>query len=97
LTDAQLGCIEPGEVIDVPAGTVLVSEGERYPFFFVVLEGEVRIVRDYDQPDVLMGVIKPGHLHGRTYHLLLDIPWLARPGWKAGRLFRLARTISGGC
>ncbi len=41
LTDAQLECIEPGEVIDVPAGTVLVSEGERSPFFFVMLEGEV--------------------------------------------------------
>ena len=33
LTDAQLECIEPGEVIEVPAGTVLVSEGERYPLF----------------------------------------------------------------
>jgi len=25
LDDMQLGCIEPGEVIDFPAGTVLVS------------------------------------------------------------------------
>ena len=32
LTDAQLGCIEPGEVIELPAGTVLVSEGERSAF-----------------------------------------------------------------
>ena len=31
LTDSELQCIEPGELIDVPCGTVLVSEGERYP------------------------------------------------------------------
>ena len=28
LDDTQLGCIEPGEVINVPASTVLVSEGD---------------------------------------------------------------------
>jgi signal transduction histidine kinase len=89
LTDAQLGCIEPGEVIEVPAGTVLVSEGESCPFFFVVLEGEIRLSRTYDRQSVLMGVIKPGKYTGEVT-LLLDIPWVAtaRAG-KAARLFRL--------
>ena len=91
MTDAQLGCIEPGEVIEVPAGTVLVSEGERYPFFFVILEGEVRITRTYDRQAVLMGVIKPGNFTGEIT-LLLDIPWLAtaRVAKPAG-LFRLGQ------
>jgi signal transduction histidine kinase len=89
LTDAQMGCIEPGEVIEVPAGTVLVPEGERCPFFFVVLEGEIRLSRTYDRQSVLMGVIKPGKYTGEVT-LLLDIPWVAtaRVG-KAARLFRL--------
>ena len=89
LTDAQLGCIEPGEVIEAPAGTVLVSEGERCPFFFVVLQGEIRLSRTYDRQSVLMGVIKPGKYTGEVT-LLLDIPWVAtaRAG-KATRLFRL--------
>lgn len=89
LTDAQLECIEPGEVIEIPAGTVLVSEGERCPFFFVVLEGEIRLSRTYDRQSVLMGVIKPGKYTGEVT-LLLDIPWVAaaRAG-KATRLFRL--------
>ncbi len=89
LDDAQLGCIEPGEIINVPGGTVLVAEGERYPFFFVVLEGEVRIVRAYDRQTVLMGVIKPGHFTGEVT-LLLQIPWMAmaRVG-KPAKLFRL--------
>ncbi len=33
LDDTQLGCIEPGEVINVPSGTVLISEGEDSPRF----------------------------------------------------------------
>jgi len=91
LDDAQLGCIEPGEVIDVPGGTVLVSEGEKTPFFFVVLEGEVRLTRAYDNQTVLMGVIKPGHFTGEIT-LLLDIPWMAtaRLG-KPAKLFRLGQ------
>lgn len=89
--DAQLGCIEPGEVINVPGGTVLVSEGERCPFFFVVLEGEVRVVRTYDRQTVLMGVIQAGHFTGEIT-LLLDIPWMAtvRAG-KPAKLFRLGQ------
>ena len=89
LTDAQLDCIEPGEIIDVPAGTVLVLDGDRYPFFFVVLEGEARIVREYDKQEILMAVVKPGSYTGEIT-LLLDIPWpsTARVA-KPTKLFRL--------
>ena len=91
LDNTQLGFIEPGEIITVPGGTVLVSEGERCPFFFVVLEGEIRVVRTYDRQTVLMGVIKPGHFTGEIT-LLLDIPWTAtaRAG-KPAKLFRLGK------
>jgi signal transduction histidine kinase len=89
LDDAQLGCIEPGEVIELPAGAVLVSEGELLPFFFVVLEGEVRLSRTYDRQTILMGVLKPCNYTGEIT-LLLDTPWLAtaRVG-KPAKLFRL--------
>jgi signal transduction histidine kinase len=89
LTDAQLTCIEPGEVIDVPAGTVLISEGDRSDYFFVILAGELRLTRVYDRQEILMGVIKPGMFTGEVT-LMLDIPWLAavRVG-KAVKLFRL--------
>jgi signal transduction histidine kinase len=91
LSEAQLGCIEPGEVIELPTGTVLVLEGERSPFFFVVLEGEIRLTRTYDRQTVLMGVIQPGKYTGEVT-LLLDIPWVAtaRVG-KAAKLFRLGQ------
>ncbi len=90
LTDSQLECIQPGEVIDAPAGTVLVSQGERSPYFFMVIEGEVRLIRNYDRQEILMGVIQAGKYTGEVT-LLLDIPWLAtaRVG-KAAKLFRLS-------
>ena len=62
LPTTQLGCIEPGEIIEAPAGTVLAAEGERTGFFHVVLEGEVRITRTYDRQAILMGVTKAGQL-----------------------------------
>ncbi|MEI9961511.1 MAG: cyclic nucleotide-binding domain-containing protein [Limisphaerales bacterium] len=91
LNDTQLGCIEPGEIIHVPSGTVLVSEGERSPFFFMILEGEIRLTRNYDRQTVLMGIIKPGHYTGEIT-LLLDVAWMAtaRTG-KPTKLFRLGQ------
>jgi len=97
LTDAQLGCIEPGEVIEASVGTVLVVEGERSPFFFVVREGEIRLSRNYDRQSVLMGVIKPGKYTGEVT-LLLDIPGSLPPEWeKQPNCSDSTRTISGEC
>src|SRR6266478_7067701 len=60
LTDAQLGCLDGGEIIEAPVGTVLASEGERTGFFHVLLEGEVRFTRRYDRQSILLGVNEPG-------------------------------------
>jgi signal transduction histidine kinase len=90
LDDTQLGCLDGGEVIHLPAGATMVVEGERHPYFFIVLAGEIRLSRTYDRQTVLMGVIKPGHFSGEIT-LFLDIPWMAmaRVG-KAAKLFRLS-------
>src|SRR5437867_238333 len=89
LTDTRLGCLEPGEVIEAPVGTVLASEGEHTRLFHVLLEGEVRATRMYDRQSILLGVNKPGGYLGETM-LLLDIPWVATLRVsKPARLFRL--------
>src|SRR5215470_2506209 len=89
LGDDQLGCLDGGEVIELPAGTVLACEGEQTGFFYVLLEGEVRITHVYDRQTILMAVVKPGSHLGEVM-LLLGIPWLstARVS-KPARLFRL--------
>src|SRR5277367_5364664 len=89
LTEEQFECIAAGEIIDAAAGTVLVTEGERQMFFFLIIEGEVRLTRDFDRQTVLMGEIKTGGFTGEVT-LLLDIPWVATARVsKPTRIFRL--------
>src|ERR1043165_3553400 len=88
LTDEQLGCLDGGEVIEAPVGTLLASEGERTGFFHVIIEGEVRATRAYDRKSILWGVNKPGNYLGETM-LSLDMPWVATSRVsKPARLFR---------
>jgi signal transduction histidine kinase len=89
LKDDQLDCIRCGEVIEVATGATLVQEDAPAEFFFVNLEGEVRISRRYDNQEILLGVNKPGMFMGEI-PLLLDAPWHAvvRVS-KPTRLFRL--------
>ncbi|HTD87082.1 MAG TPA: ATP-binding protein [Candidatus Binatia bacterium] len=89
LTDAQLSCLDGGEIIDAPVGTVLGAEGQQTGLFHLILEGEVRATRTYDRQSILLGVNKAGSFLGETM-LLLEIPWLATVRVsKPARLFRL--------
>jgi signal transduction histidine kinase len=89
LKDDQLDCIQCGEVIEVPVGAILVEENAPAEFFFLNLEGEVRIYRHYDHQEVLMAVNKPGMFIGEI-PLLLDAPWAAIVRIsKPARLFRV--------
>jgi signal transduction histidine kinase len=91
LKDDQLDCIRCGEVIEVKPGDILVEENAPAEYFFVNLDGEIRISRRYDKQEVLMAVNKPGGYMGEI-PLLLDAPWhaLVRVS-KPTRLFRLSR------
>jgi len=87
--DDQLDCIQRGEVIDLPAGTILVEANAPAEYFFLNLEGEIRISRVYDKQEVLLGVNKPGMFMGEI-PLLLCAPWHANVRVaKPARLFRL--------
>jgi signal transduction histidine kinase len=89
LTDADLHCLEPGEIIEAPVGTILAREGERNGLFHVLLAGEIRITRTYDRQAILMAVAKVGGYMGETV-MLLDIPWLATARVsKPAQLFQL--------
>src|SRR6266853_1027276 len=89
LKEDQLDCIRWGEVIEVLPGTTLVEENAPAEFFFLNLEGEIRISRRYDKQEVLLGVNRPGMFMGEI-PLLLDAPWhaIVRVS-KPSRLFRL--------
>ena len=89
LRDDQLGCIEGGEIIHALPGTSLAAEGETNSLFHILLEGEVRITRDYERQTILMRVGKPGVYFGEIM-LLLNIPWLSTVRvTKPAKLFQL--------
>src|SRR5439155_24006749 len=84
-----LSCLDEGAVIAALVGTVLANDGEQTGVFDVLLEGEIRITRNYDRQTVLMAVNKPGNYIGEVM-LLLGVPWLATVRVsKPARLFRL--------
>src|SRR6266850_6439972 len=91
LSDGQLSCLGPGEIVQVEAGKVLASEGNPIDSFYVLLEGEMRISRNYGNQAILMGVAKPGTFLGEV-PLLLDSPIVATVRTlKPCRLFRLSK------
>ena len=89
LTDDQLECVKSGEIIEFPAGTVIVKSDDFQDHFYLTLTGEVQIWRSYDKQDVLMAVHKAG-AYGGEIPLLLDTQSLAT--WrvsKTAKMFRL--------
>lgn len=89
LPDDKLSCLEPGRIIEVPAGTELAIEGQEHALFHILMEGEVRITRTYERQTVLMRVGKPGTYFGEIM-LLLNIPWMSTVRvTKPSRLFEL--------
>jgi len=91
LSTEQTSCFEPGEVLEFEAGKVLATEGEPLDSFYVLLEGEMRVSRNYSNQAILMGVTKPGMFFGEV-SLLLDSPNLATVRTlKHSRLFRLGK------
>ena len=89
LPDDKLSCLDAGEFIEVPTGTALAIENEVSNLFHVLVEGEVRITRNYERQTVLMRVAKAGTYFGEIM-ILLGIPWLSTVrATKPSRLFRL--------
>ncbi len=89
LSDDQLDCIKPGEIVELPVGTVLAAEGQKSSMFYINLGGEIQFWRSYDRQDVLMATSKPGDFMGEL-PLLLDSPWMSTVRVsKTARVFRL--------
>jgi len=91
LSVEQAGCFERGEIVELEAGKILATEGEPLESFYVLLEGEMRVSRNYSNQAILLGVTKPGMFLGEL-SLLLDSPNLATVRTlKPSRLFRLGK------
>ena len=74
LSPEESSCLEQGEEIAVPAGEIIAKEGDPATFFYVILEGEIRVTKTYGNQKVVMAVHTPGKFFGEV-PLLLDMPY----------------------
>ena len=74
LTPEESSCLEQGEEILVQAGELIAREGDTATFFYVILEGEIRVSKTYGSQEVVMAVHTPGKFFGEVA-LLLDMPY----------------------
>ena len=59
----------------LPAGEVLVREGEPAKNFFVLLEGEVSVAKQYGDQQIVVARYRPGAFFGEV-PLLLNVPYI---------------------
>ena len=71
LTPAQIRRIAAhGHIRAMQRGEVLVEQGDSAVPFFVVVSGELEIVRPMGAAETLVTVAWPGSVHGRSQHAL---------------------------
>ena len=91
LDDSQRACFSTGTEIRLKAGETLVHEGDPADFFYVMLEGELRVTNFYGDQEIFLGEMVPGEFLGEI-EILLDIPNSVLIRVVAdSRLFRLSR------
>lgn len=74
LSPDERACLDHGETISIPTGTLIAREGEPVEYFYVILEGEIRISKNYDSQEVVLAVHSAGKFFGEV-PLLLDMPY----------------------
>src|SRR5262249_45088170 len=74
LSPEESSCLEQGEEIFVSAGAIIAREGEAVSFFYLILEGEIRVSKTYGNQEVVMAVHTSGKFFGEV-SLLLDMPY----------------------
>jgi len=74
LSPEESNCLEQGEEMFVPAGEIIAREGHTVTSFYVILEGEIRVSKNFDGQEVVMAVHTAGKFFGEV-PLLLDMPY----------------------
>ena len=70
LKDDDKICIEETEEWWLPAGTMLVEEGQQPEHFFVLLEGKISFWKKHANQDIVVGRSRPGAFFGEVPLLL---------------------------
>jgi signal transduction histidine kinase len=91
LDDSQRACFSTGTEIRVKAGETLIRDGDPADFFYVMLEGELRVTKYYGDQEIFLGEVVPGEFFAEI-EILLDVPnWALIRAVADSRLFCLPR------
>jgi len=74
LSPEESSCLEQGEEMAVTAGEIIAKEGDPAIYFYVIVEGEIRVSKTYGNQKVVMAVHSAGKFFGEV-SLLLDMPY----------------------
>ena len=84
-------CFSTGHEVRFKTGDTVISEGDASHYFHVMLEGELRVTKFFDNQEIFLGVLEPGEFFGEI-QILLDIAHVVRiRAISNGRMFCLPR------
>ncbi len=84
-------CFSTGHEVRFKTGDTVINEGDASHYFHVMLEGELRVTKFFDNQEIFLGVLEPGEFFGEI-QILLDISHVVRiRAISNGRMFCLPR------
>ena len=91
LDDSQRACLSTGTEVHFARGEIVLREGDQSNFFYVMLQGELRVTKFFGEQEIFLATGAPGRFFGEI-QILLDVPHSVLIRVVANsRLFRLPR------
>ncbi|HEY5954476.1 MAG TPA: cyclic nucleotide-binding domain-containing protein, partial [Terrimicrobiaceae bacterium] len=91
LDAAQRACLSTGTELRFRTGDTVITEGDPASSFNVMLEGELRVTKFFDNQEIYLGTLEPGEFFAEI-QILLDMPHVGIiRAISDGRLFTLPR------
>jgi signal transduction histidine kinase len=91
LDDSQRKCLSTGTEVRFARGEIVLREGDPSNFFYVMLEGELRVTKFFGEQEIIFATRIPGEFFGEIL-ILLDVPnFVLYRAVADSRLFRLPR------
>ena len=72
LGSPERACFSTGHEVRFKTGDTVIHEGDASHYFHVMLEGELRVTKFFDNQEIFLGVLEPGEFFGEI-QILLDI------------------------
>ena len=91
LDASQRACLSSGIEKRFRTGETVIREGDHANYFNVMLEGELRVTKFFDNQEIYLGTLEPGEFFGEI-QILLDFPHVVLVrAVTDGRIFSLPR------